>query len=101
MTLTIITSMLVGPDGTTAPSTTHTSAASNRLHSRSGAADSGEVLHHRHAVHRVRHRNRVLYPWAVSFDQMGTFALIEMILFIATVFVAYVYVLRRGGLDWD
>ena len=42
-----------------------------------------------------------LYPWAVSFDQMGTFALIEMILFIATVFVAYVYVLRRGGLDWD
>jgi NADH-quinone oxidoreductase subunit A len=24
-----------------------------------------------------------------------------MILFIATVFVAYFYVLRRGGLDWD
>ena len=42
-----------------------------------------------------------LYPWAVSFDQMGAFALVEMILFIATVFVAYVYVLRRGGLDWD
>ena len=42
-----------------------------------------------------------LYPWAVSFDQMGTFALIEMILFIATVFIAYVYVLRRGGLNWD
>ena len=42
-----------------------------------------------------------LYPWAVTFDQMGTFALVEMVLFIATVFVAYVYVLRRGGLDWD
>ena len=42
-----------------------------------------------------------LYPWAVSFDQMGTFALVEMILFIVTVFVAYFYVLRRGGLDWD
>src|SRR5512133_225059 len=42
-----------------------------------------------------------LYPWAGSFDQMGPFALIEMILFIATVFVAYIYVLRRGGLDWD
>ena len=42
-----------------------------------------------------------LYPWAVSFDQMGTFALVEMVLFIVTVFVAYVYVLRRGGLDWD
>jgi NADH-quinone oxidoreductase subunit A len=42
-----------------------------------------------------------LYPWAVTFDQMGAFALIEMVLFIATVFIAYIYVLRRGGLDWD
>ena len=42
-----------------------------------------------------------LYPWAVSFDQMGVFALVEMVLFIVTVFVAYFYVLRRGGLEWD
>jgi NADH-quinone oxidoreductase subunit A len=42
-----------------------------------------------------------LYPWAVAFDQMGVFALVEMILFIAAVFIAYFYVLRRGGLDWD
>jgi NADH-quinone oxidoreductase subunit A len=42
-----------------------------------------------------------LYPWAVSFEQMGTFALVEMVLFIVTVFVAYIYVLRRGGLEWD
>ena len=42
-----------------------------------------------------------LYPWAVHFDAMGLFGLVEMVLFIATVFVAYVYVWRRGGLDWD
>jgi NADH-quinone oxidoreductase subunit A len=42
-----------------------------------------------------------LYPWAVSFDQMGAFALVEMVLFIVTVFVAYFYILRRGGLEWD
>ena len=42
-----------------------------------------------------------LYPWAVHFDAMAWFGLIEMVLFIATVFVAYVYVWRRGGLDWD
>ena len=42
-----------------------------------------------------------LYPWAVSFDLMGTFALVEMVLFLVTVFVAYIYVLRRGGLEWD
>jgi len=42
-----------------------------------------------------------LYPWAVYFDSMKFFGLIEMVLFIATVFVAYAYVWRRGGLDWD
>ena len=42
-----------------------------------------------------------LYPWAVAFDSMGLFGLVEMVLFIATVFVAYAYVWRRGGLDWD
>jgi NADH-quinone oxidoreductase subunit A len=42
-----------------------------------------------------------LYPWAVHFDAMEYFGLVEMVIFIATVFVAYVYVWRRGGLDWD
>ena len=42
-----------------------------------------------------------LYPWAVSFDSLGIFGLVEMFLFILTVFVAYAYVWRRGGLDWD
>ncbi|MGO4256465.1 NADH-quinone oxidoreductase subunit A [Marmoricola sp. RAF53] len=42
-----------------------------------------------------------LYPIAVAFDAMGTFALVEMVLFIVPVFVAYIYVWRRGGLDWD
>ena len=42
-----------------------------------------------------------LYPWAVHFDAMAVFGLVEMVLFIATVFVAYAYVWRRGGLDWD
>ena len=42
-----------------------------------------------------------LYPWAVTFDRLGLFALIEMVLFVAAVFVAYAYVWRRGGLEWD
>ncbi|XRQ06448.1 NADH-quinone oxidoreductase subunit A [Actinomadura welshii] len=42
-----------------------------------------------------------LYPWAVAFDQMGIFALVEMVLFIVAVLVAYAYVWRRGGLEWD
>ena len=54
-----------------------------------------------------------LYPWAVSFAPqtndagqtlspgLGLFALVEMLLFIVTVLVAYAYVWRRKGLDWD
>ena len=42
-----------------------------------------------------------LYPWAVTFDSLGIFGLVEMVLFIVTVFVAYAYVWRRGGLEWD
>ena len=42
-----------------------------------------------------------LYPWAVANEQLGVFGLVEMVLFIGAVFIAYVYVWRRGGLDWD
>ncbi len=42
-----------------------------------------------------------LYPWAVAFQHLGVFGLVEMVLFILAVFVAYVYVWRRGGLEWD
>ena len=42
-----------------------------------------------------------LYPFAVAFNQLGLFALVEMVLFVLTVFVAYAYVWRRGGLEWD
>ena len=42
-----------------------------------------------------------LYPIAVAFDEMALFGLIEMVLFIVPVFVAYIYVWRRGGLEWD
>ncbi|CAM5482349.1 NAD(P)H-quinone oxidoreductase subunit 3, chloroplastic [Streptomyces tendae] len=41
-----------------------------------------------------------LYPWAVTFDALGIFGLVEMLLFVLTVFVAYAYVWRRGGLEW-
>jgi NADH-quinone oxidoreductase subunit A len=42
-----------------------------------------------------------LYPWAVTFNKLGAFGLIEMVTFVITVLVAYAYVWRRGGLDWD
>ena len=42
-----------------------------------------------------------LFPWAVAFRDLGLFGLGEMAVFIGLVFVAYVYVWRKGGLDWS
>ncbi|WP_184726158.1 NADH-quinone oxidoreductase subunit A [Saccharopolyspora phatthalungensis] len=42
-----------------------------------------------------------LYPFAVSADALGMFGVVEIVLFIATVGFAYIYVWRRGGLDWN
>ena len=42
-----------------------------------------------------------LYPWAVAFDKLGAFGLVEMVFFVITVLVAYAYIWRRGGLEWD
>jgi|SRR5690242_4917780 NADH-quinone oxidoreductase subunit A len=42
-----------------------------------------------------------LYPWAVSFRQLGLYGLIEMILFIVILFVGYAYLIRKRALEWD
>jgi NADH-quinone oxidoreductase subunit A len=42
-----------------------------------------------------------LFPWAVAFRSLGLFGLVEMIVFIGLVFVAYVYVWQKGGLEWE
>jgi len=41
-----------------------------------------------------------LYPWAVAFKEMALFGLIEMGVFVAILIAAYVYVWKRGGLEW-
>ena len=41
-----------------------------------------------------------LYPVAIQLREFGTFALIELVVFIALLFVAFVYVWRRGALEW-
>jgi NADH-quinone oxidoreductase subunit A len=41
-----------------------------------------------------------LYPVAVQLEAFGLFALIETIVFIALLFVAFVFVWRRGALEW-
>jgi NADH-quinone oxidoreductase subunit A len=41
-----------------------------------------------------------LYPVALQLDAFGAFALVETIVFVVLLFVALVYVWRRGALEW-
>jgi NADH-quinone oxidoreductase subunit A len=41
-----------------------------------------------------------LYPIAIQLRAFGSFALVETIVFIVLLFVAFVYVWRRGALEW-
>ncbi|MEM7037265.1 MAG: NADH-quinone oxidoreductase subunit A [Bacteroidota bacterium] len=52
-----------------------------------------------------------MYPWAVNFKELalfnmgmggsGLFPLIEMFIFVVILFVGYIYVWKKGGLEWD
>ncbi len=42
-----------------------------------------------------------LYPWAVMFKRLGVFGFVEMGVFIAILLVGYVYVWKKGALEWE
>jgi NADH-quinone oxidoreductase subunit A len=41
-----------------------------------------------------------LYPWAVSYGGLGTFALVEMVVFLVILFAGLVYAWAKGVLKW-
>lgn len=45
-----------------------------------------------------------MYPWAVQYKQLlttyGIFPFLEMMVFVSILFVGYIYVYRKGGLNW-
>ena len=42
-----------------------------------------------------------LYLWAIAFEKLGWFGLIEVAVFMTILIVGFVYVLKRGALEWD
>ena len=42
-----------------------------------------------------------LYPWAVLFRRLGWFGFAEMLVFVAVLAIALLYVWRKGALEWD
>lgn len=41
-----------------------------------------------------------LFPWAVAYQQLGLYALVEMAIFIGLLLIGYVYAWRKGALEW-
>jgi NADH-quinone oxidoreductase subunit A len=41
-----------------------------------------------------------MYPWAVIFRQLGWFGFVEMLVFIGVLLVGFVYILKKGALEW-
>lgn len=42
-----------------------------------------------------------LYPWAIYFRQLGLFGLVQMGIFLTILTIGYVYVWKKGALEWD
>ncbi len=40
-------------------------------------------------------------PWAVAFKKLGLFALIEMFIFVFILMVGFVYIWKKGALEWE
>jgi len=42
-----------------------------------------------------------LYPWAVIFKEMKIFAFVSMAVFIGILIIAYIYIWKKGALEWE
>ena len=42
-----------------------------------------------------------LFPWATVFSKIGIVALVEMFTFLLLLVVGYIYVWKKGALEWD
>ena len=42
-----------------------------------------------------------LYPWAMALRDLGWAGFVQIVLFFAILLAGYVYVWRKGALDWD
>ena len=41
-----------------------------------------------------------LFPWAVKFKALGTFGLLEMLIFLGILIVGYIWIWKKGALEW-
>lgn len=42
-----------------------------------------------------------MYPWAVNFRELGWGGIIEMFIFMGTLLLGFIYILKKKALDWN
>jgi NADH-quinone oxidoreductase subunit A len=42
-----------------------------------------------------------LFPWAVSFDEVGMFGFWSMMVFLGVLTIGFIYEWKKGALEWD
>jgi len=42
-----------------------------------------------------------LFPWAIVLDQVGTFGLLAMAIFLAVLVIGFIYEWKKGALEWE
>ncbi len=42
-----------------------------------------------------------VFPWALVFRELGVFGLVEMGVFLALLLIGFIYVWKRGALEWE
>jgi NADH-quinone oxidoreductase subunit A len=42
-----------------------------------------------------------MYPWAVNFKELGAICMYEMFIFMGTLLAGFIYVIKKGALNWD
>ena len=41
-----------------------------------------------------------LFPWAIQYSVLGFFGLMEMLVFLAILIVGYIWIFRKGAIEW-
>src|SRR5437867_11756099 len=41
-----------------------------------------------------------LFPWAIIYKQLAFFVLMEMLVFLGILVVGYIWIIKKGALDW-
>lgn len=42
-----------------------------------------------------------MYPWAINFKELGKTGMIEMFIFMGTLLLGFIYIIRKRALEWD